>query len=249
MSFYFEKLPKESQVIIYIPYVRRCITTYLTEGFNFNTSANWSSSSGNETEINSLNTVIRDITAANNIWAGGSAQRLVQHNIVNLMQTISSYQSSGAISFTLKLNFLATRSTDNVLEDVNVLQSCTLPRKFENKPLNSGDDKSPLGRLIAPMNYDMTSDSCVSVNIGRWFRTPQLFLITKVDAMFSKQTIKGTGLPLFATDSVTFQCYRMVDEEDVKGWFALGGAFTEYKTDFGEKKEEGDGSTNLATAT
>jgi len=247
MSFYYDKLPKESQVIIYIPYSRRCIRTWLTEGFGFSTSATWTASSGNEAEINSLNTVIHDIIAANNIWAGSSAQRMVQHNVVNLMQTISSYQNSNGISFTLKLNFLATKSSDNVIEDVNALQCCTLPKKFENKPLNSGDDKNPLGRVIAPMNYDMTSDSCISVNIGRWFRTPQMFLISRVDATFSRQTIKGSGLPLFATANVTFNCYRMVDEEDVKGWFALGGAFTSYQTDFGENQEN-EGDTNLATA-
>ena len=223
MSFFFQQLPKDSQVIIYIPYQRRVIKSWLTEdGFNFNTSATW-----NDPQINSsakqINDVIHDFYAANNIWLANSTKR-VQHDFVALLQSVSSYQNSGKLGFSLNLTFLATRTTDNVIDEVNALQCCTLPAKFENKPQNSDKDKFPLGRVIAPMNYTMTEDTCISVNIGRWFRTPQVWLISSVNAKFSKETIKGTGLPLYATASVTFEAYRMMDAEDVKGWFALTGA-------------------------
>lgn len=246
MSFFFQKLPKESQVIIYIPYQRRAIKTWLTESFNFSTSATW-----NDPQVNSsakqINDVVHDFYAANNIWLADKPKR-VQHDFVALLQSVSSYQNSGKIGFSLNLTFLATRSTDNVIDEVNALQSCTLPAKFENKPQNSDKDKFPLGRVIAPMNYTMTEDTCISVNIGKWFRTPQVFLISRVDARFSKEVIKKTGLPLYATANVSFEAYRMMDAGDVRGWFATTQGFkTDEKSIYYSEENEGSGEASTGT--
>ena len=225
---YINNLPKASRVMIQIPYNRarqkQVIEGWLSDSFSLNTSASWSDPTrNNSTMVNSTNEVMTDLFKANALFAGGNTQ--VQRQVVSLMETIASYQASGLIGFSLRLNFLAVRSTDNVLDDINALQSCTLPAKFENKPANTGDNKNTaiMGRIIAPMYYTMTNSTCIAVNIGRWFHTPQVLLIKSVNATFSKETVRGSGLPLYATADISFQAYRRLDADDVAEWFTLTG--------------------------
>jgi hypothetical protein len=139
--------------------------------------------------------------------AGASGNGMINRQFKTIQSTIATWANSDKFVFSLQLRFYATERTIDVRQNVRKFLECTYPLFESDVP----------GMVHAPNNYDFTPNTCISVQIGKWFKTQPLFLIKNTRWAFSKETITG-GNPLYAEGSVQFMSYRMLSAKEVSNF-------------------------------
>lgn len=192
------------------------ITGVVSQDFSFNTSANWGALNQDHNAKNYISKLIEGWKGLMNRWEGTAfSQGILQW----AGETVSKWDGTSPISFSIPLIFVATRPDDNVLLNVVLLQKGIFPT-FESpsNPLVSS--------MIAPNGYSVgdinNTQGRYGIQIGQWFKTPQFFIITGVDFTISKEVIRS-GRPLYAMGTVAFQSSRIMSYDEVSQMFLLSG--------------------------
>jgi len=194
------------------PGVRESITAYISEEFMVGGNAMYSQP-GDEA-FGGLGRLGSDAINTIGAFAGGAfGKSFVNRQVRTVWSTISTWTGTDKFMFTLTLRFYAMQKGDDVRVPVRRFLECVNP---------IFDTKIPF-MMQAPNAYDFTGNTCIAVKIGKWFKTPPLFLITDTNWRFSKETVTG-GNPLYAEGTAKFQSFRQLSAEEVSKF--LTGSFT-----------------------
>lgn len=132
----------------------------------------------------------------------------VQGQVRTVQSTIANWTGSDKFKLPLVLDFVAYREDIDVRKQVKDLLTCVYP-------IIPND---ALFWMTAPNKYDTTQDSLISVNIGRWFATPPIFLMDSCTFNFSREVLPN-GKPLFARGSVNLVAYRLFGADVINSFF------------------------------
>lgn len=192
------------------------IIAYTTQDLSFSLSAQWSGRNPNS-YMNLANTMEQLGTELYNRVAGKRFGEITTGMTLDVAGSLLNYQGTENFGFTLPLYFIATKPDDDVRQRVGYLAEGVCPI--------FGKGGGGLGRIYSPNNYKKGSNvndisGAVSIRIGKWFRTPKIFVIDNIDPNFSQVTIPS-GLPLYAQVSVKFRSARILSITEVKTMFGL----------------------------
>lgn len=220
MKFFLDILRENENAKILIgfpklgnPGARETITAYIAGNLTLGGTASYSEP-GVEAYGNWTQSFNRGINQVGALAAGGEdfgIPSMINRQFKTIQSTIATWTHSEKFIFTLNFRFYAFAKEDDVRVPVRRFLECVYP-VFE--------DKVP-GMVRAPNEYDFTPKTCLSVRVGRWFKTPPLFIVKRATWDFSKETITG-GNPLYVEGSVTFEAYRMLSAEEVSGFLITG---------------------------
>lgn len=217
MKFFADILRKNeaAKVIIGLPVdggkSRESVTGFIREDFVVEGQAVYS-----EPGMEAASSLYSELNAAMGqvgALSGSMGVGVTNRQIKTIQSTISTWTNTEKFTFSLRLLFFATDKTVDVRKYVTKFLSCTNPIFDEEYP----------GMVIAPNRYDFTDKTCVAVKIGKWFKTPPLFLVNSTRWQFSQATIPG-GNPLFVEGSLQFRAYRMLSAAEISGF--MSGSFT-----------------------
>lgn len=149
---------------------------------------------------------------------GVSADKIPNINLRNISATISNWVSSEKPTFNISFMLIATRATHDVRADYRRLLDTVYP-VFTG--IGAGTT------LRTPLNYEATLGSkgeikvrnTIAVSLGRWFRATGQVMKT-VTATFSNE-VTSSGNPLYAKVDCTFEPYRMISNEEAKGYINI----------------------------
>ena len=210
------KLNENAKVIVGFPSAqvdenitrgRESYTAYICEEFSIGGNVRYQDSSEGTADL--INGLISQGGAFLSGVFGANASGV---QLKPLYSTIATWKGCDKLRFRLALRFYALKKEDDVRKPVKRFLQCVYP-SFN---LNS------LGIINAPNEYDMKPDKCISIKIGKWFKTPPLFLVIGSSFRFSKETI-SSGLPLYAEGSADFEAYIMLSSEIINGFLTTGG--------------------------
>ena len=130
-------------------------------------------------------------------------------------QSVATYSATEKPTFNVSLLFVATRSDDDVRKKVAALYDMVMP-SF------AGFGFDDLVR--APLNYapgdNKGATGTIAVQVGSWFQALDQ-IMTNVTFTFSKESIPN-GSPLYAHGSISFEPYRVISAEELRGYMLLG---------------------------
>lgn len=192
------------------------VVAYTTQDFGFTASAQWSGR--NPTNYmdmaNKLESTGKEIY---NRTLGHKFGELATGMTQDVAGSLLNYQGTDDFGFILSMHFIAVKPEDDVRATLGILNEGLFP--------TFGEGVGGLQRIYAPNAFKKGSsidsiDGAVSVEIGQWFRTKKIFVISNIDFSVSKETIFG-GKPLYAKGSVSFRSARVLSIDDVKSMFRL----------------------------
>lgn len=225
MKFFLDILRENENAKILIGFpkvgsagVRETITAYIAGNLTIGGTAAYSEP-GTEVYGDLAQSFNRGLNQVGALTAGMESfgvPSMINRQFKTIQSTIATWTHSEKFIFTLNFRFYAFAKEDDVRVPVRRFLECVYPVFETEVP----------GLVRAPNEYDFTMKSCLSVRIGKWFRTPPLFIVKNTRWDMSKETITG-GNPLFAEGTVTFEAYRMLSAEEVSG-FLISGSPPEY---------------------
>jgi hypothetical protein len=192
------------------------VVAYTTQDFGFSVSAQWSGREPNAF-LNLANTIERSGVEGMNRLFGKKWGEMTTGMTLDVAGSLLNYQGTEPLGFVLNLHFIAIKSKDDVREKLGILNEGVSP--------TFGKGVGGLQRVYAPNAFKKGSsidsiDGAVSVEIGQWFRTKQIFVITNMDFSISKETLPN-GRPLYAKGTVSFKCARIMSADEIKSMFHL----------------------------
>jgi hypothetical protein len=130
---------------------------------------------------------------------------------VSKIQTILDWTGTGPFEFELPVVFIATRPEDDVRTKVNAVMDRVFP------------EEGSIGTYTAPGGYTPNRgtgapSSVCGVQIGKWFRSVGMLLVSSASFTYSKETI-SSGNPLYADGTIGFTTYRDITAKDFRGFF------------------------------
>lgn len=219
MELFLDSLRKNENAKVIIgfpklgsPGVRESVTAYVTEETKLGGGARYSQP-GDEA-FGGLNRMASDAMNDLGALAGGVlGKSFVNRQVRTVWSTIATWTGTDKFTFVLTFRFYAMQRGDDVRVPVRRFLECINPIFDTEYP----------AMMQAPNAYDFTANTCLAVKIGKWFKTPPLFIILDTNWQFSKETIKG-GNPLYAEGSARFQSFRQLSAEEISKF--LTGSFT-----------------------
>lgn len=211
---------ENAKIIIGLPKIgggepRESIVAYATDNFNFSGTPIYNTPG---VEASTLQTqwsaAYNELMSAAGAWSQQTGKSFPNLQIKTLHSTISTWMYTDKLKFTLNLKFFALQPSDDVRIPVRRLVHCAYPIFSESVP----------AILFAPNGYDFTEKNCLAIKIGKWFKTPPLFLLTDFRFSFSKETITN-GTPLYAEGSASFESYRILSADEVASF--ITGTYSE----------------------
>lgn len=192
------------------------IVAYTTQEFGFSGSAHWSGRDPNS-YMEKANQAEKIGVETYNRTLGRFFGEATTGMTTDIAGSLLNYQGTDNVGFTLDMYFVAMRAGDDVRTNLGILGEGIFPE--------FGEGVGGLQRVYAPNAFKKganinTVDGAISVEIGRWFRTPQIFVMTSMNFNLSKETIPS-GSPLFAHGNVQFQCARVMSATEVKKMFYM----------------------------
>lgn len=194
------------------PGVRESVTAYVTEETTIGGNVTYAQP-GDEAFGGITRGANEALNAVGALAGGVIGAGFINRQVRTLWSTIATWTSTEKFNFALTLRFYALEKTNDVRVPVRRFLECINPIFDEEVP----------AMMQAPNAYNYTADTCISVKIGKWFKSPPLFLVTRVNFRISKETITG-GNPLYAEGTVNFQSFRQLSAKEVSA--LLTGSFT-----------------------
>lgn len=200
--------------------VPQALEAFLVDDFEFGGSSEYTEPSQGSTL---LTEVIQQGAAIINSGISAvrpNAKAIQAPTTRHIITTLSTYSGTDKLRLTIPLLFVATRESDNILESIKQLTLATYPKQFKG------------GLISAPNNYALTAYSTrlnqqrglgiadvpsaggISLSIGYWFKSKQVFLIKNFTSKISKATMES-GFPLYAEVSVELESYRVLFADEV----------------------------------
>lgn len=208
MALLIDSLNPEAKIIIN-GFLGGAVEGFLSQDFHITGAADYQTPEGSAAQQKFSDTV-NSIKKTVNRFGGNS----VQTQLKNIHGTILDWQGTQNFQMTLPFLFVATRRAADVRTQVKIMMAALYPE------IEGGNF---FGKLVAPNRYVSgkagTADGAVSIHIGKWFKTEQVFLINGCDFTFSKETMEDTGYPLWAQGSASFISYRLLGTKEVQGYF------------------------------
>ena len=215
-NLFIYKLMNNPNAKVFISGLSKDIISYTTQDFQFRSSAQWSGRNPSS-YLDMANTLERVGKEAYNRLFGSKLGELTSAMTLDLAGSILNYQGTELFGFSIPMYFVATKSEDDVRKKIGYLAEGQYP--------TFGGNEGGLYRIYAPNNYKAIGldniQGAVSIRIGQWFRTKKIFVIDNMDFTISKETIPS-GLPLYASGSVSFRSSRVLSIQEVKGMFLIG---------------------------
>lgn len=214
------KQNENAKIIIGLPQVgggetRESIVAYAVENFNISGTPIYNTPGQEASSIQSgWSAGYNEIGAAVGSWNKQTGGAIPNIQLKTLHSTISTWMNTEKLKFTLSLRFYALQPSDDVRIPIRRFIHCAYPIFSTSVP----------ALIYAPNNYDFTEKNCLAVKIGKWFKTPPLFLLNDFRFTISKETIPG-GNPLYAEGTASFESYRMLSADEVASF--LTGSFNE----------------------
>ena len=187
---------------------RTSVESFIKENFNISVSNEWDGA--NETDSQSKLAAIINKTLA--IARRSSNVGFSDIRILHPIQTIRTWRGSSLPVFNIPLTFLSLTENSNPLEDAKKLLRTVTPRfRAANFVL-----EAPLG--YAPkFKGKGTALGTVTLEIGEWFRAPDL-IILDVNINFDSAVIES-GVPIMVEAAVQLSPFRLVDQNEILGYF------------------------------
>jgi hypothetical protein len=184
-------------------------TIGLVEGdFGFGMSSNFSSE--DQVGANPLTAGYNAI--ANTIGAG------TQSVIANVRQTVSQWTGSVRPTFQIPLTVV---QYDTSVKPLDMAKDFFSGVAFEYGA--GGILQAPNGYKVTKLDSNFGADSFAgtwTIQMGKWFRATTLVLVD-VQAQFSKEIVRSSGQPLWATFNLSFTPAKLPDQKEVASWFLL----------------------------
>lgn len=148
------------------------------------------------------------------IMAGIQQFTGTQKTFKSIQETILYWRGSDPLSFDFSTILIASKTSDNLLSQIQPLIEMTNP-DFDPTDKLTVSIKAPLG--YAP-NLDSGAEGKVGIQIGRWFETPRVFVLTSAIPTISKAKLQD-GKPLYITLRLSFKAFRMLAKSEVSSYF------------------------------
>lgn len=218
-SLFIYELLNNVNAQVFINGLSKDIVAYTTQDFGFSAAAQWSGRNPNA-YMNMANAMESGGKELYNRTLGRKYGEMATGMTLDIAGSLLNYQGTEPFGFTLNLYFIAIKADDDVRERIGYLSEGLFP----SFPDVAGVKNF---RLEAPNKYKRGASisevsGAVSIRIGKWFETLQIFVINNLDFNISKETIPS-GLPLYANGSVSFKASRILSIREVKSMFKLGG--------------------------
>jgi hypothetical protein len=194
---------------------------FLQEDMQFSGGNNYNNAFESEAQQRLTDVANRALPALSGVVnAFGGDVPSAQFALKSFEQTTESWTGSAKPSFPMKLTFVALKPDDDVRVHVQKIMAAVMP--VEGK-------LSSIGSVIqAPLKYGpqltaknkklaLSVEGTLTVAVGKWFRAMGQ-IIRSANTTYSRQVI-ASGLPLYATVSLTFEPYRMISYDEFKGYF------------------------------
>jgi len=172
----------------------------------------------------SLSTLFTKIQTAAGKWFD-----MGQFNLKSFAQTAMSWTSSQKPTFNMNMTFVALNPEDDVTKDVETIMSAVYPGEARGEVDIPIAGKFSAGIMKAPLGYGFGMDirtgkltkvrGTLAIGVGKWFRARQQIIRT-ANFTFSKEVI-GSGKPLFASGSISFEPFRAITYWELKQYFRL----------------------------
>lgn len=202
MQFYYDKIPETLKVNIQSNYFG-VITSFLAGDIGIGGTARFSSPfSGMDSSMDLVNKTF--------FQAGAFASDKLETSLraKTLMSTYQDWESSSPFSIRIPLVLFAMRANEDIRVTIRTLVKSVFP-------VQTTDSLS----MRAPMEHTILGQNAISVWIGKWFRTPNVFILQNVNFLPSKE-VNQNGLPIFATGEIQMEAYRQVFADDIEGWLS-----------------------------
>lgn len=158
----------------------------------------------------------RAIGMAGDLWNMLSVAKggnLTQINLIAQKLTTATWKGGQRPAFSVGLVLINFDDGKDIQDDIDQLLSCVLPTSLGFSIFGS---QFGLG-YKAPLGYDASDKTTISVRIGNWFNAHGL-LATNVNISYS-ETLGDNGKPLFCTVSLSLETWKLPYADEVKGWF------------------------------
>ncbi len=134
----------------------------------------------------------------------------------HVRETIKFYQGSEALDLSFKGYLIASKETDNLLTDLQTLYDMA-GAEFDGK-----DDNLDLNfSLKAPLGYAPNlkgNTGKISVQIGTWFRSTQVYLLSKARPEISNAKLPNKT-PAYIGLTIDLTPFRMLSAGEIKKFF------------------------------
>lgn len=138
-------------------------------------------------------------------------------SLKTVANSLSVWSSSSKPVFNIQMLIIATKPTDNVLNDVKKLLATVYPT-FSGDGLKAVINP-PLGYTAAAAGASRGQANTLTIQVGKWFRAP--FQIMKsVEHTFSQEVIEN-GSPLYATVSFSFEPTTAISAQEAQEYISL----------------------------
>ena len=143
------------------------------------------------------------------------SDRTVQH----VLDSISHYKGTQPFRLNLSLLFIALNEGYDVREPIRQLNACVYPSIQTRMTL-----RAPLGYIPGRMRSQLTNHlenvpGALAIQIGRWFKTPYVFVCDNFTAQVSRELIAGTQTPLLARVNVALRAAGMLSSQEINQFF------------------------------